>query len=197
MYTYGDCPRSFGMRSTLAVRMLGGARASSSVAAGDARQLLAPHGVLRAAINFANPLLVSGRGPKGIEGVAPSMAAALADRLSVPLELVVFPNPGSLGDAAPTGEWDVGLIGAEPQRAKLISFSKPYVELEATYLVPRSSPVHKCEEVDRVGNRIVVSARSAYDLWLTNNIKHAQIVRTEKPGLERSLAHFEKTQRVC
>ena len=129
MYTYGDCPRSFGMRSTLAVRMLGGARASSSVAAGDARQLLAPHGVLRAAINFANPLLVSGRGPKGIEGVAPSMAAALADRLSVPLELVVFPNPGSLGDAAPTGEWDVGLIGAEPQRAKLISFSTPYVEV--------------------------------------------------------------------
>ena len=35
--------------------------------------------------------------------------------------------------------WDVGLIGAEPQRADAIDFTAAYVEIEATYLVPPGS----------------------------------------------------------
>ncbi len=141
---------------------------------------LAPHGVLRAGINMSNFLLVTGRTPSGDPaGVAPDMARAIADRLGVPIKYVPFPKPGELADAAGSDVWDIGLIGAEPARAEKIAFTPAYVEIEATYLVPPGSPLTRIEEVDRPGNRIAVSARSAYDLWLERNIKQAQLVRSD------------------
>jgi polar amino acid transport system substrate-binding protein len=141
---------------------------------------LAPHGVLRAAINMSNFLLVTGRTPSGDpDGVSPDMARAIADRLGVPVKLVPFPKPGELADAVGTDAWDIGLIGAEPARAEKIAFTPAYVEIEATYLVPASSPLQKIEDVDKPGVRIAVTARSAYDLWLERNIRHATLVRSD------------------
>jgi hypothetical protein len=121
---------------------------------------LAPTGVLRAGINLSNFLLVTGRTPAGEpEGVAPDMARAVAERLGVPVRYVPYPRPGELADAAGTGAWDIGLIGAEPQRAEKIAFSPAYAEIEATYLVPPGSPITAIEEVDRPGTRIAVAAR--------------------------------------
>jgi polar amino acid transport system substrate-binding protein len=140
---------------------------------------LAPHGVLRAGINLSNFLLVTGRSPSGDpEGVAPDMARAIADRLGVKVAYVPFPKPGELADAAGTDVWDIGLIGAEPARAEKIAFSPAYVEIEATYLVPAGSPLAGIADVDRPGVRIAVTARSAYDLWLERNIRHATLVRS-------------------
>jgi polar amino acid transport system substrate-binding protein len=141
---------------------------------------LAPTGVLRAAINMGNFLLVTGRSPSGDpEGVAPDMAREIASRLGVPVIYVPFARPGELADAAGSGVWDIGLIGAEPARAEKIAFTPAYVEIEATYLVPAASPLNSIAEVDRAGVRIAVTARSAYDLWLERNIKHAKLVRSE------------------
>jgi polar amino acid transport system substrate-binding protein len=141
---------------------------------------LAPTGALRAAINMGNFLLVTGRSPSGDpEGVAPDMAREIASRLGVPVRYVPYARPGELADAAGTGVWDIGLIGAEPQRAEKIAFTPAYVEIEATYLVPAGSPLTTIAEVDRAGVRIAVTARSAYDLWLERNIKNAQLVRSE------------------
>ena len=139
---------------------------------------LAPTGVLRAAINMGNFLLVTGKSASGDpEGVAPDMAREIAGRLGVPVAYLPYARPGELADAAGTGVWDIGLIGAEPQRAEKISFSPAYVEIEATYLVPAGSSLKTIAEVDRPGVRIAVSARSAYDLWLARNIKNAEVVR--------------------
>jgi polar amino acid transport system substrate-binding protein len=141
---------------------------------------LAPTGVLRAAINMGNFLLVTGRTPSGDpEGVAPDMAREVASRLGVPVKYIAYARPGELADAAGTGVWDIGLIGAEPQRAEKIAFTPAYVEIEATYLVPAGSPLQSIADVDRAGARIAVTARSAYDLWLERNIKNAQLVRSE------------------
>ena len=141
---------------------------------------LAPTGVLRAAINMGNFLLVTGRSPSGDpEGVAPDMAREIASSLGVPVRYVPYARPGELADAAGTGVWDIGLIGAEPQRAEKIAFTPAYVEIEATYLVPAGSPLTTIAEVDRAGVRIAVTARSAYDLWLERNIKNAQLVRSD------------------
>jgi len=83
----------------------------------QARAELAPTGVLRAGINMSNFLLVTGKTPGGDpEGVSPDMARAVADRLGVPLELVPFKTPGELADAAVDDLWDIGNIGAEPER---------------------------------------------------------------------------------
>jgi polar amino acid transport system substrate-binding protein len=139
---------------------------------------LAPHGILRAGINLGNFLLVSGRSASGDpEGVAPDMAREVAKRLGVEVAYVTFPRPGELADAAGADVWDIGLIGAEPARAEKIAFTAAYAEIEATYLVPSGSPIRTIAEVDRPGVRIAVAGRSAYDLWLERNIKHAKLVR--------------------
>jgi polar amino acid transport system substrate-binding protein len=141
---------------------------------------LAPAGVLRAGINLSNFLLVTGKSTSGDPvGVAPDMAAEIARQLGAPVEYVTYKTPGELADAAGTGAWDIGLIGAEPQRAEKIAFSPAYVEIEATYLVPAGSALDSIGEVDRAGVRIAVTGRSAYGLWLERNIKHADLVRSE------------------
>jgi polar amino acid transport system substrate-binding protein len=141
---------------------------------------LAPTGVLRAGINMANFLLVTGKSPAGDpEGVAPDMAREIAERLGVAVTYVPFKTPGELADAAGGGVWDIGLIGAEPQRAETIAFTAAYVEIEATYLVPAGSPLKTIADVDAAGVRISVTGRSAYGLWLDRNIKHAELVRSE------------------
>jgi polar amino acid transport system substrate-binding protein len=139
---------------------------------------LAPTGVLRAAINMGNFLLVTGKAPSGDPtGVSADIAAAIAARLGVPVKYVPYARPGELADDAEKGLWDIGNIGAEPQRAAVINFTAAYCEIEATYLVPAGSPIRGVGEVDRPGRSIAVTARSAYGLWLENNIKQAKLVQ--------------------
>jgi polar amino acid transport system substrate-binding protein len=141
---------------------------------------LAPTGVLRAGINMSNFLLVTGKTDSGDpQGVSPDMAAEIARRLGVPVKYVQFDRPSKLADAAGTGSWDIGLIGAEPQRAEKIIFTNAYCEIEATYLVPKDSPISSIAEVDRPGNRITVRRGAAYDLWLERNIKQATLLRSD------------------
>jgi len=141
---------------------------------------LAPTGVLRAGINMSNFLLVTGKTETGDPaGVSPDMAAEVARRLGVPLKLIPYKSPGELGDDAVNDVWDIGNIGAEPQRAKIINFTAAYCEIESTYLVPAGSPIQSIADVDKPGVRISVTGRSAYGLWLENNIKNATLVRTD------------------
>jgi polar amino acid transport system substrate-binding protein len=140
---------------------------------------LAPTGVLRAGLNLSNFLLVTGKTAAGEPtGVAPDMAREIAERLGVPVQYVTYKTPGELADAAETGAWDIGLIGAEPQRAEKIAFSPAYVEIEATYLVPAGSPLKALADVDKPGVRVAVTGRSAYGLWLDRNIRHATLIKT-------------------
>ena len=159
----------------------------------DLRSELAPTGTLRAGINTANFLLVTGRRDDGApQGVAPDMANAVAERLGVQIAYVPYETPGQLADDATKGVWDIGLIGAEPARAEHIAFSAAYVEIEATYLVPADSRIQAIADVDRPGIRIAVAARSAYDLYLTRNIQHAELVRVT--GLNASYDLFVNDQ---
>jgi polar amino acid transport system substrate-binding protein len=154
-----------------------------------ARAELCPTGVLRAGINLSNFLLVTGRSASGDpEGVSPDMAGAIAQALGVPVKYVPYKTPGELGDAVGSNAWDIGLIGAEPQRAEKIAFSAAYCEIEATYMVPPGSAIKSIGEVDRKGVRISVSARSAYGLWLENNIKNATLMPIA--GLEAAFNQF-------
>lgn len=155
----------------------------------QARAELAPTGVLRAGINLSNFLLVTGRTATGDPvGVAPDMAREIAASLGVPINYVPFKTPGELADQAENNVWDIGLIGAEPQRATTITFTAAYVEIEATYMVPAGSAIQSIADVDKPGVRIAVSARSAYGLWLENNIKHATLVPVS--GLDAAFNKF-------
>jgi polar amino acid transport system substrate-binding protein len=108
-----------------------------------ARAALAPTGTLRVALNMSNVLLTATDPVTGEScGVAADLGRELGTRLGVPVVLLPYPNPGALADAAPNGVWDVGFIGAEPQRAQAIDFTAAYVEIEATGLVAQTIEKH-------------------------------------------------------
>lgn len=141
---------------------------------------LAPTGVLRAAINMSNFLLVSGQTGTGEpDGVSPDLARAMAKELGVDVKLITYKGPGELADGIADNSWDIGNIAVETERAKTIHFSRPYCEIQATFLLPRQTELSTVESVDAKGIRIAVKARSAYDLWLTENFTHAELVRVE------------------
>jgi polar amino acid transport system substrate-binding protein len=154
-------------------------------------QHLAPTGTMRAGVFLGNFLLITGQTPAGVpEGVSPDLCAALAEQLGVQLELVPFKSQDALVEAVATGECDIGLVGSDPARAEKITFTPAYVEIEATYLVPQGSPIIDISQVDCPGIRIAVPSRSAYELWLVRNLKHATLVSPD--GFEATIETFVK-----
>ena len=146
---------------------------------------LAPSGTLRAAINVGNAVLAARPATPGGEptGISVDLARELARRLGVPLQLIVFDAAGKVVDAGRTGGWDIAFVALDPKRAAEIAQSPPYVQIEGAYLVRNDSPLRSNDEVDRKGNRVVVGLNSAYDLYLTRELKQAQIVRTPTSAL--------------
>ena len=153
------------------------------------RAQLAPSGTLRAGLNRSNFLLVAKDSPDHApRGVAVDMAREIARRAELPVTFVCYESPGKMADAIKTGAWDIAFFAVEPARAGEIDFTTAYVEIEATYLVPAGSPLKTLADVDRPGVRISVSGRSAYDLCLTRNLKHAELLRAD--GIDASYERF-------
>ena len=80
------------------------------------------------------------------------------------------------------GAWDVAFLAVDPGRAGEIDFTAPYIEIEGTYLVPAGSPLRAIGDVDRDGVRIGVSAKSAYDLFLSRSVQRAELIRAPDPN---------------
>lgn len=139
---------------------------------------LAPSGTLRVAINFGNPILASKDAASGEpRGVSVDLARELGRRLGVPVQLVTYTAAGKVVEGIRNKEWDIGYFAIDPVRAMDTDFTAAYVVIEGAYLVRQDSPIRKNEEVDRAGNRIVVGKGSAYDLYLTREVKQATLVR--------------------
>ena len=144
---------------------------------------LAPTGKLRVGINYGNPVLATRDPASGdLHGVAVELARELARRVDIPVELVGFESAGQMVEGLKAGAWDVAFLAVDPGRAGEINFSAPYLEIEGTYLVPAGSPLRVIGEVDRAGVRIGVSAKSAYDLFLSRSVKYAELVRAPDPN---------------
>jgi polar amino acid transport system substrate-binding protein len=142
-----------------------------------AKSDIAPSGTLRAAINFDNTILASKDASNEPSGVSVELARELARRLGVAIEYVPYYAAGKVVEGLQSGVWDICFLAIDPLRAKLISFTPPYVVIEGAYLVTDASPIHDNAEVDRPGVRVAVSTGSAYDLYLSRELKHASIVR--------------------
>ncbi|MEY3468812.1 MAG: hypothetical protein RL203_906 [Pseudomonadota bacterium] len=142
-------------------------------------QSFAPTGKLRAGINVGNPILakLDAVTQKPV-GVSVDLATELAKRLGVPVEYVVFDAAGKSVEALSTEKVDIGFFAVDPMRADAIAFTAPYVLIEGSYLVHKNSPLQHNEEVDRSEHSIVVGKGSAYDLFLTREIKQAKLVRS-------------------
>ncbi len=156
---------------------------------------LAPTGKLRAGINIGNVVLTS-RDPVSGEwrGIPFDIARELGRCLGVPVEIVPFNSAGKLAEGAKAGAWDIAFLGIEPERAENISFTAPYAEIAAGYLVPANSPLRNSADVDREGVRIAISAKSAYELVLNRTLKHARLEAVPgvdgMPGIEGAYDKF-------
>ncbi|MEO6408765.1 MAG: ABC transporter substrate-binding protein [Burkholderiaceae bacterium] len=138
----------------------------------------APTGTLRAGINIGNPILARIDPATGRPaGVSVDLANGLARRLNVPVELVVFDAAGKSVEALTAQRVDVGFFAVDPVRGAGIAFTAPYVLIEGAYLVRNDSPLRANEEIDRSGTSVMVGLGSAYDLYLTRELKQAKIVR--------------------
>ena len=138
---------------------------------------LAPTGKIRASINVGNPILAKRDDEHSKPyGVSIDLATNLAQELGLELELVVFDSAGKSVDAVTNKKADIGFFAIDPVRGKEITFTNAYIVIEGAYVVPNNSSIQTNDEVDQTKNRIVVGKGSAYDLYLTREIKHAQIV---------------------
>jgi polar amino acid transport system substrate-binding protein len=139
---------------------------------------LAPSGKVRIGINFQN-ILLTRKDPVTGEagGIALDLAHELGRRLGVPVEIVPFTTAGNLAEGVKTGAWDIAFLASEPQRADVIAFTAPYLEIETTYLVPPGSPFRRVEDVDRDGVRVAAGAKGGPDLAASRTLKRAQIIR--------------------
>jgi polar amino acid transport system substrate-binding protein len=151
---------------------------------------LAPTGKVRAAINFGNPVLAQ-KGPNGEpQGVSAELAAALAKRLGVPVEYMIYASAGNTFAGAKENAWDVAFIAIEPLRAGDVEFSSPYVLIQGTYLVHKDSPLKDVGDVDKPGIKIGVGQGSVYDLFLTRTLKSAALIRNPKGGAAGGVEPF-------
>ena len=144
------------------------------------RDALAPTGTLRAGLNLSNFLLVSGQNADGTPaGVSPDLARHIAAALDVPCEFLLFETPGQLADAVAADVWDICNIAHEPDRARQIDFSQPYILIDANFLVRTESAFTSNEDIDQKDVKIIAFYRSAYDLWLRDNLQHASLVAAD------------------
>ncbi|MCW8084205.1 ABC transporter substrate-binding protein [Sabulicella glaciei] len=144
----------------------------------EVASVLAPSGTLRVAINYGNPVLAQRHPASSVpRGLSVDLANEIGRRLGLPIQFVTYDAAGRVTDARREGAWDLCFLAVDPVRAQGIRFTAPYVVIEGTYLVAEASPLRRIEEVDRPGTRISVARGSAYDLFLSRELRQAQIVR--------------------
>ena len=137
----------------------------------------APGGTLRASINLGNPILAHPDAGGAPAGVSVDLAHEFARRLGVGIKLMVFEKAAASVEAVKNEKADLGFFAIDPARSEGLRFTEPYVLIEGSYLVADASPLTDNAAVDRAGQRIAVGSGSAYDLFLTREIKQAAIVR--------------------
>jgi polar amino acid transport system substrate-binding protein len=168
------------IRAICLAALLAGCASTPSVPPAASNEL-APTGKLRVGLILSNQVLVTKDSKTGeLQGVTVILGKKLAGRLGVSFEPVGYPNPAALVKSFGGNEWDIAFLAFDPARAQEVDFSPPYMVVDNTYLVPAGSRLQSADTADRSDMKIAVPERSAPDLFLSRNLKSAQIVRV--PG---------------
>ena len=158
----------------------------------NAQQALAPTGKLRAGMNIGNTLFTRQNEAGELFGVSVDLMQELAKSLDVPLEMVVYQQPGQVADDAVNDKWDVAILAIEKTRAQTILFSPGMTEIEAGYVVQQNSRFESAAQVDSNGIKIAAPEKAGYERYLMTTLKNASIVHTQ--NFAGSLALFNQNQ---
>lgn len=145
----------------------------------ETRAAVAPTGKLRVAFLLVPLYAAKDPATGDLSGIAPDLGRQLAQRLGVPFEPVIYPNPPALVGGVKSGQWDVALFGISAERAADMDFSAPLMEVEQGYLVRAGVPITTASEVDRAGVRVVVLEKGGADVILSQTLKNATIIRVK------------------
>lgn len=146
--------------------------------------ILAPSGKLRAGLYPGTPTsYLAGQNGAAPRGVGYELGKALAEKLGVPYEPVVFKKNAEVLEAVQSGAVDVAFTNASVARAKVMDFAPAYLDIELGYLVRPGSPVTSVDTVDQKGTKIGVTKGSSSDGVLSRDLKNAEVVRAETVGL--------------
>ncbi|MBI2227236.1 MAG: transporter substrate-binding domain-containing protein [Betaproteobacteria bacterium] len=158
----------------------------------ETKAALAPTGKLRVAFITAVIYGMKDSATGELKGVAVDLGKELARRVGVPFDPVVYTGNPVLIGGAKSGEWDVALTGIVPERAAVMDFSAPYMELEHGYLVLAGVSIATVSDVDKPGVRVGVLERSGTDIHLSRTLKNATLVRTKSVAELFALAEVGK-----
>ena len=144
----------------------------------NALKSFAPSGTLRVGINLGNPVLASeDTVTKKLGGISVDIAHEICKRIKLPVQLIPFKSAGATVEGIKNGAIDLIFVAIDPVRGADISYTPAYIQIEGAYMVKANSPLKSNEEVDFLSNEIVVGKGSAYDLYLTREIKNATLLR--------------------
>jgi polar amino acid transport system substrate-binding protein len=110
-------------------------------------------------------------------GVAEPVGRFIAGKLGVSFEPVMYPNPGAYVQSFGKGEWDIAIgprVLAAPEKAD------PGADvwlIDLIYVAAPGRAFADASQVDRAGVKVGVIQGSPSDLYLSHNLKAAEIVR--------------------
>jgi len=135
-------------------------------------------GKIKVALGLGRPALAM-KDPKSgeVRGAALDLGRALAAKIGVKFEQVLYPGPSAVLKGIQNNDWDVTFLVVNPGLSALADSSLPYMQSDFTYLVPAGSNLHSVSEMDQTGIRVAVPNRHGSDLRLTKTLKHAELVR--------------------
>lgn len=110
-----------------------------------------------------------------LRGVAVDIARALAKRIGTELVAVEYPSPPAVLGGLKDDAWDIGFLAIDPSRATVVNFSPPYLQIDATYLVPDDSSIRNSTDADQPGVRIAVTSKSVEEIVLSRLLKRAEL----------------------
>src|ERR1700761_3227107 len=125
--------------ATALIALLGFVYFTTGAADGDPAHILAPSGKLRAALYPGAPTSILPDPNGHPRGVGYELGKALAEKLHVPYEPVVYAKNAEVQDAIKTGAADVAFTNATPARAKEVDFGPVYLRMELGYLAAEGS----------------------------------------------------------
>jgi polar amino acid transport system substrate-binding protein len=76
---------------------------------------------------------------------------------------------------------DIGFLAFDPTRAVEVDFSRVYSLSWSSYIVPVQSPLHAVADADRAGVRIGAATGDSPELYLSRNLKNAELKRYANP----------------
>ena len=142
----------------------------------EARVQLAPTGKLRVGFVMFEPALATRDAAGEPAGVAPDLARALAERLGVPLDPILFDSPATYAESVGSLKWDIALAGREAGAGR-VDFGPAFALIDHEMLLAPGKTFRDLADIDREKVRVGVTIGTVDDQMLAQRLKQAFVFR--------------------